>query len=242
MKLGTLHGIGVGPGDPELITLKGVSILARCRHVFVPKPEQDSGSVALSIARQHLRPDAEIGELLFPMTTDPKDLDQRWEDSARQVAKVLECGEDACFLTLGDPFLYSTYIYLARALRRLLPAATVVTVPGIMAFAAAAALSNFAIGEGREPVSIIPTADDLSAVRRALTVGGTVVLMKIGTRLPSVLDLLEEHSALDHAVFVARAGLDGQHIETDLRKLRLAGSKAGYLSVVLVHASQEARR
>jgi precorrin-2/cobalt-factor-2 C20-methyltransferase len=240
--LGTLHGIGVGPGDPELITLKGASTLARCRHVFVPKPEPDSDSVALSIARQHLRPDTEIGELVFPMTSDPRELDRRWEDSARQVTKVLERGEDACFLTLGDPLLYSTYIYLVRALRRLVPTATVLTVPGIMAFAAAAALSNFALGEGKEAISIIPTTDDLSAVQRALTAGGTVVLMKIGARLHGVLDLLEDHSALDRAVFVARAGLDGQHIETDLRKLRQGELKAGYLSVVLVHASQEAKR
>jgi precorrin-2/cobalt-factor-2 C20-methyltransferase len=242
VKLGTLHGVGVGPGDPELITLRGVSTLARCRNVFVPKPERDSDSVALSIARQHVRPDAKIGELVFPMTSDPKDLDRRWEDSAQQVARVLERGEDACFLTLGDPLLYSTYIYLVRALRRLVPAVAVVTVPGIMAFAAAAALSNFALGEGKEPVSILPTADDLSAVQRALTAGGTVVLMKIGARLHSVLDLLEEHSTLDRAVFVARAGLDGQHIETDLRKLRQGEPKAGYLSVVLVHSSQEAKR
>jgi precorrin-2/cobalt-factor-2 C20-methyltransferase len=104
-----------------------------------------------------------------------------------------------------------------------------------MAFAAAAALTNFPLGEGKEIVSIIPTADDLSSVRRALATGGTVVLMKIGARLQSVLDLLEEHAALDRAVFVARAGLDGQYLETDLRKLRGTEPKAGYLSVVLVH-------
>jgi precorrin-2/cobalt-factor-2 C20-methyltransferase len=238
--LGTFYGIGVGPGDPELITLKGVSTLARCRHVLVPKPGRDSSSVALSIARQHLRPDAEISELLFPMISDSKVLDPCWEQSARQVANVLVCGEDACFLTLGDPLLYSTYIYLLRALKRLIPNAPVVTVPGIMAFAAAAALTSFPMGEGKNTVSIIPTADDLNAVRRALVAGGTVVLMKIGARLPRVIELLEEHAVLDRAVFVARAGLDGQYIETDLRKLRQAEPKVGYLSLMLVHASREA--
>ena len=115
-KTGTLYGIGVGPGDPELITLKGARVLGECRQVFVPKARGEGDSAALAIAGAHLRADAEIHELVFPMITDRKELARRWEESAGQVAAVLQAGEDACFLTLGDPLLYSTYIYLLRAL------------------------------------------------------------------------------------------------------------------------------
>ncbi|MHB8879288.1 MAG: precorrin-2 C(20)-methyltransferase, partial [Myxococcaceae bacterium] len=159
-------------------------------------------------------------------------------EAARRVGEVLESGEDACFLTLGDPLLYSTYVYLLRALRARLPQVRVVTVPGVTAFCAAAALTEFPVGAGKEPVAIIPTADDLEPVRSALARGGTVVLMKVGKRLPGIIDLLEQTGALNRAVLVARAGLDGQRIETDLKKLREA-PEAGYLSVILVHATEE---
>lgn len=240
MKLGTLYGIGVGPGDPELVTLKGARVLSRCRHVFVPKARTASDSVALAIAKQHIGPEAQVRELVFPMTTDRQELSDRWGESAEVVARVLQDGQDACFLTLGDPLLYSTYIYLLRALKARIPDAKVVTVPGVTAFSAAAALTDFPVGEGKQPVTIVPTADDLEDVRRALAMGGTVVLMKIGKRLADVLQLLEEAGALDDGVFVARAGLDGQRIETDLRNLKQEGPEVGYLSIILVRSGKDA--
>jgi len=234
MKRGTLYGIGIGPGDPDLMTLKGVKILGDCPHVFVPKARQDAESLALNIARKHVRPEAKIHEILFPMTTDKKELEERWEESARQIAEVLESGADACFLTLGDTFLYSTYIYMLRALRRRLPEAEVVTIPGITAFSAAAAVSEFPVGEAKEPVTIVPTADDLDQVKRAIRSGGTVVLMKIGKRLDRILEVLDSEGAIGRSVFVSHVGLDNQKIVKDLNTLRGGDADRGYLSVILV--------
>lgn len=239
MKLGTLYGIGVGPGDPELITVKGASLLSRCKHVFVPKARTASDSVALAIASRYLGSHARVHELVFPMTADTDELSTRWSDSAAQVAEVLGAGEDACFLTLGDPLLYSTYIYLLRALRERLVDVDIVTVPGITAFSAAAALTEFAVGVAKEPVTIVPTADDLTAVRQALEQGGTIVLMKIGKRLSDILNILEQTGLIDRSVFVSRAGMADQRVETDMRVLRNAGADVGYLSIILVHASEE---
>jgi precorrin-2/cobalt-factor-2 C20-methyltransferase len=234
MKLGTLYGIGVGPGDPELISVRGATILATCPHVFVPKAKREKESVALNIARKHINHSAHVHELIFPMTNDRNELDKRWEESAHTVAEILRMGEDAAFLTLGDVFLYSTYTYLLRALRRVLPNVNVVTVPGITAFSAAAALAEFPVGEGKEVVTIVPTADDLEDVRAALSTGGTVVLMKIGKRLQAVLDLLEQAGTLNQSILVSHAGMESQRIETDLNNLRGADSEAGYLSIILV--------
>lgn len=239
MTLGTLYGIGVGPGDPELITVKGANLLSRCRHVFVPKARTASDSVALAIASRYLGPNAEVHELVFPMTADADELSTRWNDSAAQVAEVLGNGKDACFLTLGDPLLYSTYIYLLRALRDRLPDVDVVTVPGITAFSAAAALTHFAVGVAKEPVTIVPTADDLTSVREALERGGTIVLMKIGKRLPQILEILQQTRMIDRSVLVSRAGMADQRVETDLRALLDASPDAGYLSIILTHASEE---
>jgi precorrin-2/cobalt-factor-2 C20-methyltransferase len=235
---GTLYGIGIGPGDSELITLKGARLIGACPNLFVPKARTAAGSVALAIARPLVGPAARIEELLFPMTADREERARRWDDAAARIGLVLAAGEDACFLTLGDPLLYSTYIYLLRALRRAIPDLKIVTVPGITAFGAAAALTDFPIGEGKEPVTIIPAADDLTAVRRALERGGTVVLMKIGKRLPEILELLEGKGLLESSVFVSHATMAEQRVETDLRRLKAEGPEAGYLSIILVHAGQ----
>jgi precorrin-2/cobalt-factor-2 C20-methyltransferase len=239
MKIGTLYGIGVGPGDPDLITVKAAKLLAESKHVFVPKARKGSESLALTIARKHINPDAEIHEVLFPMTTDRDELEAHWENSARVIGEVLEEGNDACFLTIGDAFLYSTYIYMLRALRRKLPEAEVETIPGITAFSAAAALAEFPVGQAKEPVTIIPTADDLEEVRHAVSKGGTVILMKIGKRLGGILDILENTGALGRSVFVSHAGMDDQRIETDLSKLRGEEADTGYMSIILVRVKSE---
>ena len=239
MKLGTLYGIGVGPGDPELITMKGANLISRCRHIFVPKARTAADSLALSIANRYLGKSSEVHELLFPMTSEREELSRRWGESARKIISALEKGEDACFLTLGDPLLYSTYIYLLREIRAKIPDADVVTVPGITAFSAAAALAEFPVGEAKESVTVIPTADDLDEVRKALKEKGTVILMKIGRRLPDILNILEDAGVIDESVFVSRAGMSDQRVETDLRALRNENPEAGYLSIILVHSGGE---
>ena len=167
------------------------------------------------------------------MTTDPEKLSQCWSQSARKVLDVTDLGEDACFLTLGDAMLYSTYIYLLRELRALSPDLEVVTVPGVTSFAAAAALTDFPLGEGREQLRIVPAIDDMDAVRDALAADGTTVLMKIGKRLQPVLQLLQDTGRFSNSVFVARAGQTGQIVETDLEKLKESAEEAGYMSVIL---------
>ena len=238
MKPGTLYGIGVGPGDPDLITVKGAEILGRCGHVFVPRAPHEPESLAYRIAQKFVSPDAEIYRLVFPMTRDRAELQAKWRDSALEITRVLNTGADACFLTLGDPMLYSTYVYLLPALAETAPEAEVATIPGITAFSAAAARAGFPIGEGKQPVVVIPTADDLENVRRGLAMEGTVVLMKVGERLQSVIDLLESTGHIGKAVFVARVGLETELVERDLRNLKGADDKTGRLSTILVDAGR----
>ena len=111
----------------------------------------------------------------------------------------------------------------------------IVTIPGITAFSAAAALAGFAVGEGKEPIHIVPAADNLDAVRQSLKSGGTVILMKIGKYLPAVLEMIEEADLMDASVFVSRAGMPEQRVEVNLRKLKNEGAEAGYLSIILIH-------
>jgi precorrin-2/cobalt-factor-2 C20-methyltransferase len=238
MTMGTLYGIGVGPGDPEWMTVKAARILSTCRHVCVPRSDLATESVALEIARVYLRPDVIVHEQSFPMTADASQLQRHWQEAAREVHAMVSGGEDCCFLTLGDALLYSTYIYLLRELQMMEPAVPIVTVPGITAFSAAAALANRPVGEGKQCVTIVPASDDFSQFTEALDRGGAVVLMKVGRRLDRVLDALETRNRLDQAVFVSHAGMPQQHVETDLRRLRGLSEKAGYLSIVIIQADR----
>jgi precorrin-2/cobalt-factor-2 C20-methyltransferase len=240
--MGTLYGIGVGPGDPEWITVKAARILAACPNVFVPRSQEAADSVALEIARRYLRPDAKVRELTFPMTSDQELLHRSWAAAAGEVHRTLAGGEDCCFLTLGDALLYSTYIFLLRELRAISPEIQAVAVPGITAFSAAAALTSFPVGEGKQPVTIVPASDDMGQLARALDTGGTVVLMKVGRRLEKVLDELESRNLLDHAVFVSHAGMTNQRVETDLRRLRGLPDTAGYLSILIIHVPSPSGR
>jgi precorrin-2/cobalt-factor-2 C20-methyltransferase len=239
MSVGTFYSIGIGPGDPDLVTVKGAKILSQCRHVFVPKPRAAHESVALAIARRHINTEAAVHELIFPMTSCQDELSNRWKENASAIAAVLVKGEDACFITLGDPCLYSTGIYLVRELRKLMPDARIVTVPGITSFSAASALVGFPVGEGKHSIMIIPVDDNLDQVRSSLQQPGTVVLMKIGERLHAILDLLEKCGRIEGSVFIARAGMEDERVETDLRLLRNASQEAGYLSIILVPAKEE---
>ena len=240
MKKGTLYGIGVGPGDPGLITVKGREVIGACRHVFAPKARIKAESLALQIAGRYAGAGAQIHEVVFPMVEDEAVLERHWRECAAEIVALLDAGEDVCFLTLGDTLLYSTHIYLVRAVKALSPQAAVVTIPGVNSFSAAAALTGFPLGEGKQPLLVIPVSDNLEVIREALDGECTIVLMKIGKRLPEIVALLEERGRARGSVFVARAGLEGQRVETDLTQLKSAGADPGYLSVLLIPAERKA--
>lgn len=234
MGLGILYGVSVGPGDPELMTVKGARIIEQCRRVFAPKARGKAESMALEIARPYIRTDAIIELIEFPMSSEGDDLERRWKEIAHKIADSLADGHDACYLTIGDTLLYSTYGYLTRALRRVAPDVTIVTVPGVTSFSAAAAAAEVPLGEGRAPAHIVPVSAGEEAVRGGLAYSGTVVFMKIGRRLPELIVELERAGRLDDAVFVSRAGLAEQRIETHMRSLVGADPDEGNLSVVIV--------
>jgi precorrin-2/cobalt-factor-2 C20-methyltransferase len=239
-KQGTLYGVGVGPGDPGLITVKGRDVIGACRHVFAPKARIKAESLALQIAGRYAAADAQIHEVVFPMVEDESVLERHWNECAAEIVALLAAGEDVCFLTLGDTLLYSTHIYLVRAVKALAPQAAVVNIPGVNAYSAAAALTGFPLGEGKKPLLVIPVSDDLEIVRAAIDGERTVVLMKVGKRLPEIVALLEARGLARRSVFVARAGLEGERIETDLTRLKNEGEQLGYLSVILIPAERKA--
>jgi precorrin-2/cobalt-factor-2 C20-methyltransferase len=239
MKKGILYGISLGPGDPDLITVKGAAILGSCRHVFVPRGREGSENAVLAIAGKHLNIHACIHEIIFPTSTDPAEVEAAWRESAPTMAELLESGEDVCLIARGNILLYSTYNRFLRVLRRHIPDVDVVTIPGITPFGAAAALTNFPLGRAKEPIVILPGADDLEAIRRSLSQGSTLILMNVGRRLGGILDVLEAGGAIARSVFVSRAGMEDQFIETDLRNLRGQDAEVHHLSTILIRSKAD---
>jgi precorrin-2/cobalt-factor-2 C20-methyltransferase len=219
------------------MTLKAVKILGGCEVVFVPKSGKLTESTALRIAGGFLKPGAKVMELEFPMSTDQSVLQERWDKAAATVAKELEKGGDACFLTLGDISLYSTFHYLLKSLIRKMPDVPVELIPGVTSYSAAAARSLFCLGEGEENLALIPSVGNLKDAEKIVDEIDTIVFMKIGKNLGKVLNFLEAKGRLATSVLASRVGHKEERIVRDLASLRGADEKEAYLSVILSRRS-----
>lgn len=229
---GVFYGIGVGPGDPELVTLKAVKALEKCDTLCVPKAAGEKESLALNIARQAVAKDFRLLELLFPMTRDREVLRVHWREAARQVAARLKTGENVAFVTIGDPTFFSTYTYLLQELKEIYPEVQTVTVPGVPAFLACSAWAEFPLSEGEEKVAIIPAVGDLQEAGEVLDRFETVVFMKVNRRFNDLLDLLQEKGLAGKAIFFCRAGYPDGWFTSSLEELR--DRELPYMSLLIV--------
>lgn len=231
--LGKFYGIGVGPGDPELLTVRGAKLIGSSKVIVAPKASSKSVSLARDIASRYIRPDAEVIEMVFPMARDLEAISKSHRECARRIASYLIGGLDVCYLTLGDPMIYSTYIYLLDELKKELPEVDAETVPGVSSFCAAAAEACYPLGRGGGKLAILPVKDNLSDLKTVLGLFETVVLMKVADKLPELVEILEEMGLAEGSVLVSRAGLPGGRIVKNLLSLKGADQAQGYLSVIL---------
>ncbi|RWX46643.1 precorrin-2 C20-methyltransferase; cobalt-factor II C20-methyltransferase [Candidatus Electrothrix aarhusensis] len=244
---GRLYLVGVGPGDPELMTCKAVRVLEQTKVWVVPKARENGASSALQIVLAMVGSvDKEVLEVRFPMKKirleqdhDPE-VQQGWQDAARIVLARLDQGEDVAFPTLGDPGLYSTSFYLLNTLQEMLLESCrelpVTIIPGITAMAACSAQLHAPLGLGDDVLSVVPAAFDDTRLRDILLTADTVVLMKVFRRLPAVIELLDELGLTDKAVVLERCGMDSQRIYTDIREA--AGKDLHYFSTLLIRKKQ----
>jgi precorrin-2/cobalt-factor-2 C20-methyltransferase len=230
-KTGTLYGIGVGPGDPELITLKALKVLQGVPHIFASCSTKNTYSLALSIVRCHLN-GAGIEHLPFPMTKDPQVLASAWEQNARRVLEVLATGSDAAFVTLGDPLTYSTFGYLLKTLKRLAPEVCIVTIPGITSYSAAAALTHIPLTEGEESFYLVSGAMGAARLKEVIDRSDNIVILKTYRYFGEIYQVLEDMDLLDRTTCISRCGLEGETIVENLRDLK--GRELPYLSMVII--------
>lgn len=231
--LGTLYGVGVGPGDPELITLKACRLLRECPVIAYPATKKGGKSYAYEIIELHVDPQDKIMlGLVFPMTKDPELLAGGWTRTVELCWRELKQGRDVAFVTEGDPNLFSTFIHLSRLMQELHPGVTVVSVPGISSVLGAAAALEQPLADGNQRVGIIPATDDREALREALLHHDTVVFLKVAKVLDLVLDVLDELGLSGRASVVTKVTSPYETVWRDARDLR--GKEVEYLSLMVV--------
>lgn len=240
-KLGTFWGIGVGPGPAGYLPLAAVEALRKADLVFAPRATTSENSVALQCLTGMAIAQERIREIEFHMDTDRSLLSEHYAQLAETIAVELRAGLNVAYLTIGDTLTYSTYGYVLAALLALLPALPQRTFPGITSYAAAAAAMSWPLGEGKERTLILPCPDQATDLRADIESHDIVVLMKIGKRLPWVLDLLRDMGISEHCAFARRIGLDEEMLSTDVGNLN-ATEAMGYLSTLLIRKTPRERR
>ena len=226
---GIFYGIGVGAGDPELLTVKAINAIKAADVLIAPKTEKKEGSVALSIAKPYLRSDIEIVYQVFPMVKNFADSTDAWEANKKEILSLLEQGKNVAFLTLGDPMFYSTYIYVYRLLKD--EDVKIVTIPGIPAFCAIGSQAGIPIVEGNDVLSIIPATASPEKIEKAIANCDNAVLMKVYKNFPEIADVLDKHDMAKNAVMLSRCGLPDEERIDDIMTQK--DKKVNYLSTIL---------
>ena len=228
----TLVGVGMGPGDPEHVTLKAVRVLRDANLVLVPVMATGEQGRAEATVRAHVRHDR-ITRVPFALDEggDPARREALWDAAADAVIAAFRDGAQVvAFATIGDPNVYSTFTYLAATVRPRVPGLTVETVPGITAMQDLAARSGTVLCEGRETLALLPLTAGVAPFSAALASFDTVVGYKSGGHLPEVLAAVRAAGRLDDAVHGARLGLPGE----DIRPAAEVTGPVPYLSTLLV--------
>jgi precorrin-2/cobalt-factor-2 C20-methyltransferase len=235
-----LVGVGVGPGDPELLTVKAVRVLEGADLVVVPVMDAREQGRAEASVRANVSHDR-VERLVFALDDRGGATAARrtaWDAAADAVAdRLRSTGGTVAFATIGDPNVYSTFTYLADAVREREPGVEVQTVPGITAMQDLAARSGTVLCEGTESLALLPLTAGVPAFEEALTHFDTVVAYKGGRHMPAVLEVLRRHGRADDAVFGAALGLPDEQVTA----ASSVDGEAPYLSTVIVPARRTGR-
>jgi len=233
---GYLVGVGVGPGSPDLLTVRALDALRRADRVVAPATAPDAVGRAESIVRQALA-GVRVTRLPFAMEPDRAARDAAVDAAAGAVCSHLDDGEEVAFITLGDPLTYSTFTAVAASVRRRRPSSVVESVPGIMAFQELASITGTTVVDERQSLSI-RTALEGDEIAAALTDRATTfVLYKGGRRLPELSAAVEAAGRSETAVAGELLGLPGERVGP---LTELADGPASYLATVIVPADPAA--
>lgn len=230
---GTLHGIGVGPGDPELMTLKAARLVAACPVVAWPAP-LEGDSFARRIASAHIRADATEIAIRMPLAADRFPVAAVYDEAAAAIGVHLAAGRDVAVLCEGDPFLYGSFMYLFARLAGHWPTEIV---PGVSSLVAGAAAARQPLASGTDTLCVIPAPLPDAAIRARLGEVDAAVIVKLGRHLPRVRGVLAAAGLVGRSTYVAHASLPGARV---VPLAEMDDAPAPYFSMILVRRKGEA--
>ena len=232
---GTLYGLGVGPGDPELITVKALRLLEAATVVAYPAPEAGE-SLARSIVADYIPGDAEEIAIRMPLHSDRFPLDEIYDTAAEDIAGHLRAGRDVAVLCEGDPFFYGSFMYLFG---RMAEDFRVEVVPGVSSPMACAAVLGAPLAAKNDVLTVIPAPLPSDDIRRRLEASDASAIIKVGRHFPRIRDLLDDMKVSDRARYVEHATMASQRI---LPLSEVDTDSAPYFSMILLHSRGEAWR
>ena len=229
---GKIYGIGVGPGDSDLLTVRAVRTLEKADVVLAASSTKNEYSHSLEIASEFIRDNCEVVKLGYPMTRDKSVLKEAWEENCRIAVKHLEGGKNAAFLTLGDPLIYSTFGYMMQTMRRIYPEVEFEVIPGITSYQAAAARSQQVLVESGQNLLLTSGVADPEKFADSLESVDNAVILKAYRNFPELRDTVNKMDKMD-VKFYTRLGLEGEAIYPDINEVP---DKTTYLSLMLLTA------
>lgn len=230
--LGTLYGLGVGPGDPELITVKAFRRLKESPVIAYPKKQKGSKSYAQKIIDVYVNPnEKEMLGLVFPMTKDEAILERKWSETVESVWEKLQEGKNVAFVTEGDPLLYSTFIHMMVLMQERHPEASIEVVPGISSVNGAAARLGIPLADGDEHVAIIPAHNNYEAMKQAIEDHDCVIFIKVAKVIDLMLQVVRELDLLQNTSVVTKVTSDEEII---WKAEEIEGAELEYLTLMVV--------
>lgn len=232
MKYGTLYGVGVGPGDAELVTVKATKVLGDVAIVFAAASSKNNYSLAVQIVSPYLKQGVPVEHLGFPMSRDKKMLSSAWEENGRKVVEALKEGKDAAFITLGDPLIYSTFGYILKTVRETDPDIPIKIIPGVTSYQAGAAAAGQVLVEADESYTVVSGAAGATRLKQVIDHTDSVVMLKVYRNYKEILDTLDELDLTARSVLISRCGLDGEEIVRNLKERD--NRSPSYMSLLII--------
>ncbi|WP_096463311.1 precorrin-2 C(20)-methyltransferase [Aneurinibacillus soli] len=233
MATGILYGVGVGPGDPELITVKAYRLMKESPVIAYPRKRKGSKSYAYQIVENYIdQSQKEMLGLVFPMTKDPDILEREWTQTVEAVYERLAQGKDVAFVTEGDPMLYSTFIHMMRLMQEKHPEVRIVSIPGISSVNGAASRLGLPLADGDEHVAIIPATADRDEMKQALISHDCVVFIKVAKVIDVMIDVLGELDLLPNASVITKVTSGEEIVWNNVAELK--GLELEYLTLMVV--------
>lgn len=231
VKEGCFYGIGVGPGDSEYMTVKAIKILQSLDILYVPQAKDGGDSTAKKIANTYIKEDIEIKDRHFPMNYNIEEKENAWDDISREIKGDVESGKKVGFITLGDPMVYSTYVYL---LERLIGSIKIKTISGINSFIGISSSNNFPLAMDRESLAIISCTDNYDSIEEVLDRFDSIVLMKVYKNFRKIIDIIEEKNLEDKFIMVSNSSMNNEKVYKNISDIR-SMEKVPYFTTIILN-------